>query len=388
MQEIKHLLIAGVMGSLLFLSAILHSQRQTPITGPFPPLAPTAAATTGLFGAYAMSNPNDFSGNGRTASFINTTTVQGQYGEAQAFNGNNSRVFVPNMQPTTAFTLEAWVYFNPSAAMMSQNTLRRDAVQPQNAAGGWQAIIYKGLDNFFMAEAAGFLTSGFTSGGNVKQVVAPARYTEGVLLHVATVYDGMNLIIYQNGTQIASAVASGTLAVVNSPVEFGGSAQDQGWINGRIDDVRLYTRALTLAEILSDMNTPIDTVREEVVSWTLEVWPKGVVPGQGGIAGSSSYPRANANCNLAPLTPPTTNVVNPTVARVSDPSVAGKECELLISTFINALPLGTGYTSTAMAVGATTSSQRSVLSNTFDRVAVAQPPGTPPGPVVAAPPPK
>src|SRR5580765_2738947 len=55
----------------------------------------TAAPPTALLGAWAMSNTLDTSGNNRTATFTNLTTVPGKFAEAQRFIPPGSRMTVP-----------------------------------------------------------------------------------------------------------------------------------------------------------------------------------------------------------------------------------------------------------------------------------------------------
>jgi hypothetical protein len=127
------------------------------------------------------------------------------------------------------------------------------------------------------------------------------------------------------------------------------------------------------------MATPVDTVREVVVSWDLEIWPKGtVIPPAGSPSdnsvGYTNFPKAGALCNLAPLPPPVGTVTNPSKARLTDPDLPTRECELVIQSFIVTVKPGLGYFATARAKGATTSSERSGSSNAFDRIAEVTPP--------------
>src|SRR6185436_14889938 len=75
--------------------------------------------------------------------------------------------------------------------------------------------------------------------------------------HLATTYDGSTLRLYVNGTQVASQAASGSLTVSTGALKIGGNAIWPEWFAGRIDEVRVYNRALTAAEIQADMNRPL-----------------------------------------------------------------------------------------------------------------------------------
>jgi hypothetical protein len=55
----------------------------------------------------------------------------------------------------------------------------------------------------------------------------------------------------------ASQSIAGTISVSTGPLRIGGNSIWGEFFQGRIDDVRVYNRALTQGEIQSDMNTPL-----------------------------------------------------------------------------------------------------------------------------------
>ena len=75
--------------------------------------------------------------------------------------------------------------------------------------------------------------------------------------HLATTYDGATLRLYSNGTQVGSLAVTGAMANSSGALRIGGNAVWAEWFSGQIDDLRLYNRALTVAEVQSDMNTPV-----------------------------------------------------------------------------------------------------------------------------------
>jgi chitodextrinase len=60
-----------------------------------------------------------------------------------------------------------------------------------------------------------------------------------------------------NGAQVTSAAQTGTLQTSTSPLQIGGDAFYGQYFGGRIDEVRVYDRALTQAQIQADLSTPI-----------------------------------------------------------------------------------------------------------------------------------
>ena len=88
---------------------------------------------------------------------------------------------------------------------------------------------------------------------------ATAPILAGNWYHLAVVFDGTNpnnvLVTYVNGVPIAGAAATSTtilnvLREASSPLYIGGvSDTDTDAFNGMIDEVRIYNRALTFAEV-------------------------------------------------------------------------------------------------------------------------------------------
>jgi hypothetical protein len=75
--------------------------------------------------------------------------------------------------------------------------------------------------------------------------------------HLAMTYDGSTLRLYVDGTQVSSRAITGNIAASAQPLRIGGNAVWGEYFKGLIDEVRIYRRALTPAQIQSDMTTPI-----------------------------------------------------------------------------------------------------------------------------------
>jgi hypothetical protein len=81
--------------------------------------------------------------------------------------------------------------------------------------------------------------------------------TTNIWTHLAGTYDGATLRLYVNGVQVSSRSPSGPIAVSTNPLQMGGDSIYGQYFQGRIDEVRVYNRALSATEIQRDMNTPI-----------------------------------------------------------------------------------------------------------------------------------
>ena len=60
-----------------------------------------------------------------------------------------------------------------------------------------------------------------------------------------------------NGTQVATLAATGSIVTSTGALKLGGNALWGEWYSGLIDELRVYNRALTPAEIQGDMTRPV-----------------------------------------------------------------------------------------------------------------------------------
>jgi hypothetical protein len=208
--------------------------------------------SNGLVGGWGLnegagSTAGDSSGNGNTGALVNGPTwTSGKYGGALQFDGADDRVRVSDassLDLTNAATFEAWVY--PTAAL-----------------AGWRTILQKEVDAYFFTASGGGAGSQPTGGGTFAGVCC--TYVEGpsvlpvnIWTHVAATYDGGLLRFYQNGALVASTPAAGSLQVTGGALWIGGNAVYGEHFHGKLDDLRVYNRALTQAEVQHDMATSL-----------------------------------------------------------------------------------------------------------------------------------
>jgi hypothetical protein len=212
--------------------------------------APSNPTSGGLVAAYgfnegtgttvadssAVSGPGTISGA--------TWTTAGKFGSALSFDGTTSWVTIADsasLHLTTGMTLEAWV--NPTAL------------------SGWRSALLK--------EITGGLTWGLYANNNTPNPAVTVRIgtdqtasgTAALALntwsHLAASYDGAQLRLYVNGVQVGSRAQTGSMAVSTGPLRIGGNSVWGEYFAGLIDEVRIYNRALTAAEIQADMNAAI-----------------------------------------------------------------------------------------------------------------------------------
>jgi fibronectin type 3 domain-containing protein len=207
----------------------------------------------GLVAAYGFNEgtgvtSSDASGNNNTASLNTATwTTQGRFGNALSFNGTSAKVTVPDapsLDLTTGMTLEAWVY--PTVT---------------GGGSGWRSV--------FIKEQPGQLVYGLysnivtnkpsvdTNTGTYRTLVGGMTLAANTWAHLAATYNGATVRLYVNGVQVASQAQTGTLTNSTGVLSIGGNAVWPEWFTGRLDEIRIYNRALSVSEIQQDMTIPV-----------------------------------------------------------------------------------------------------------------------------------
>ncbi len=143
---------------------------------------------------------------------------------------------------TTGMTLEAWV-------------------RPTTTAGSWRSAILKettgGLAYSLYAANDQARPAGYVHVGSDVASTASSATGLNVWTHLAVTFDGSTERLYVNGTLVTSVAKSGSMATSSNPLRIGGNTVWGEYFAGLIDEVRVYNRALSAAEIQTDMNSPV-----------------------------------------------------------------------------------------------------------------------------------
>jgi hypothetical protein len=226
-----------------------HSITAPSVGGTYTATYATAAGPIAAYNFDAGSGTTlaDVSGNSNNGTITGATwSTSGKYGSALSFNGTSNLVSVADsalLHLTAGMTLEAWVF--PTI-----NTGTRDLIIKE----GSNVDIY----NMYARNDAGNSEGNVFVGGSNK-VANSNPPAINVWTHLATTFDGTNVKLFVNGVQAASGAAAGSIGASTGFLRIGGNNLWGEWFQGRIDDVRIYNRALSAAEITTDMNTPIAT---------------------------------------------------------------------------------------------------------------------------------
>jgi hypothetical protein len=226
----------------------------------------TVALSNGLVGYWTFdgsatnwrtNTTADLSGNGNTGTLVGMSTssspVAGKIGQALYFTGTPGSYSAIRMGNKSAFepaqfTISAWINSgtDQSTAIVSKGA--------GDSAGSGYGLYYYSNNSFQFRLDGAPITSANNS--------LPLNKWN----HVTATYDGQQMVIYINGSSAATPVAK-VGATVSSSYEFAvGDRALYAWpdpsntpfINGRIDDVRVYNRALTAGEVkqLDHMGQP------------------------------------------------------------------------------------------------------------------------------------
>jgi hypothetical protein len=209
-----------------------------------PPEGPVAAFS---FDEGEGSTAGDSSGHGNSGSTESTTWSQdGKHGGALSFNGWSSDVTVPDapsLHLTDAMTLEAWVY-------------------PTELGTAWRTVLFKeqqnGMAYSLYANQDTSLPVGQVNVEGEQNALGSGTLPLNAWTHLAATYDGQTLRLYVNGAPAGSKQVSGPIAASEScPLRIGGNSIWGERFAGLIDDVRVYDRALSQAQIETDMATAV-----------------------------------------------------------------------------------------------------------------------------------
>ncbi len=183
--------------------------------------------------------------------------------KSMKFDGTSSFVSfgtAAGLAPDSAVTVEAWI--NPSGFALSsfQNSIF--------SKDGWSAgeggfVLRCGGNGILSFNIAGKSFSGVLN--SWKEVVSPAGAIPlNTWSHVAGTFDGASIKCFVNGVQVGSVAYAGTIDKSGQYVAKAGRlADNQGasqtrFFNGFIDEIRVWERALSAAELLANMNNQIN----------------------------------------------------------------------------------------------------------------------------------
>ncbi len=134
--------------------------------------------------------------------------------------------------------------------------------EPLQVTTAWRDIIEKGNDNYYLMATSDHSSfpagDGIFAGTSTTEAFGATPLALNTWAHIAATYDGTTLRMYVDGSQVASAARTGVIKTSTNALTLGGDPFYGQYFRGTIDEVRIYNRALSAAEVQTDMNTRLD----------------------------------------------------------------------------------------------------------------------------------
>lgn len=190
----------------------------------------------------------DSSGNNRTLNLTSATWATGHTGSGLTNTTTGVGAKAAFTAPSAAITIMGWV-------------------KPLDLTSGTTHIAFGFIDNgdntgcAIFTQRADFGTSNVLQGdiriaGTLRALNAASGLTVGVWTHLALTYDGATAILYKDGASVATFSGSGSIGQGDALCVAGGMVTEYD-TDVVVDDIRVYNVALTSAQILTGMNTPV-----------------------------------------------------------------------------------------------------------------------------------
>jgi large repetitive protein len=197
--------------------------------------------------------------NGTLVGGVTWTPTGGHHQGCARFDGVDDRILLGPCDLTTgsgAFSLSLWAKADFVTGM--DRTLIAKSTGPNAADQVWAIAFVSGSGLRFRMRAAGN-TYAINTG--------PSSLFGGQWYHIVGAYDGAQMQIYLNGSLMGSANASGLIGLnPQSPASIGALSTGAQPFSGWIDDVRIYDRALSAAEVMELLMEQMSTTITEAPS--------------------------------------------------------------------------------------------------------------------------
>ncbi|HEY4036077.1 MAG TPA: LamG-like jellyroll fold domain-containing protein [Ktedonobacteraceae bacterium] len=211
-----------------------------------------SAESPSLIGCWSFNEGSgastlDMSGNGNRAQINGATWSTGRFGNGLSFDGSSNTVDInrPIVDTSTSFTVSAWVLLS------DLNKWYTAVSQDGNNVGGFYLQFTPRSDILSGQFAFSLVNSDSTTGTTIR-ATSNFEPMAHVWYHLVGVYDARaaQSSLYVNGvlrsTQMVPATWNASGETVIGRAKWGKAAN---FWSGKIDDVRLYNRALSTADV-------------------------------------------------------------------------------------------------------------------------------------------
>lgn len=169
-----------------------------------------------------------------TATNTGMSFVTGKIGQGISFNGSSDYISMGTLVPLQSaaqFSIAAWIDVSSYAVrqtIIGEETLVKIQVQTTG-----NILAYVSSDGSSWAVT-------ITSSGTI----ATNKW-----VHVVVTYNGSQVVLYMNGVNQGSAALTGSLGSNGNPFQISGFQGNNELFAGSVDDVAVWTKGLTAAEV-------------------------------------------------------------------------------------------------------------------------------------------
>lgn len=198
----------------------------------------------------------DSSGNSRTATYGSATSG----GTSLLGDGSGQSTTLNESTGAGYLTLASASWMNVSSITVSCLV----KITSANDGSNGDAIVSRLSGNFdwvILRDQTGhFEASVWNNVGTRYNAISSSVATSGTIYHVAFTWNGSNLILYVNGTAVATTAVSGTVATLAAPLEIGRYSSASVTVpSGNIDEVAIFGSALSAARIAAHSTAAFST---------------------------------------------------------------------------------------------------------------------------------
>ena len=207
----------------------------------------TAAATGSISGNVSLSATGATS---QTVAVTGSTQTGDVYGQRMNFDGVDDKISVSNstaLNPTSAFTIEAWVKVKSGSSVGSLRMGVATKVQWSGSGLGFGMDIEYGNPRIFSGQ----------SWSNWGGASSPNTIPVDTWVHLAGSYDGSTFKFYENGVLVISQNSSTGFSANTQALTIGSWPAENKFFPGEIDEVRLWNTVRTASEIIDNKDSEL-----------------------------------------------------------------------------------------------------------------------------------
>ena len=212
------------------------------------------SGASGLVGYWPMDEGTgtttaDLSGNNNTGTLTNSptwvTSSNCKSGNCISFDGVDDHVIVANSSSVgpAVMTVSTW-------ARTLNNSVIQEFVS-KTEGGSYNLGI-----NFWSANSLSWVAY---IAGNYRAAEKSSSIMNNTWHHITGTFDGSTIRLFLDGVQVGSYNQAGTISTITTPLCFGAEAgpticNGGRFLQGNLDDIRIYNRALSVDEVKSIYN--------------------------------------------------------------------------------------------------------------------------------------